>query len=80
MTTDSTEMDARQSQLEIYRNMAPNDRIAAACALHDFAHGALRATLRRASPDKSDRDIELEVAARLLNEPTSVLRARIEDS
>ena len=65
--------DGPMSQLEIYRSMSPAERVAAGCALHDFAAERLRIHLRRKYPEKSEREILVAVARRFLGDAARVL-------
>jgi hypothetical protein len=56
------------TQADLYRAMTPAQRVAAGCALHDFAFERLRLHLQRLHPDKSEREILLETCRRFLGD------------
>lgn len=73
-------METDPRQIEIYRRMAPNERIAVACGLHDFAHHVVVLNLKEQHPEWSERDIQIEAASRFLNESAAVLRTSSADA
>jgi hypothetical protein len=67
-------MEADARQIEIYRRMRPDQKVALACGLHDFAHQRVLLYLRRLHPEKTEREILVEAAVRFCGESAAVLR------
>lgn len=61
------------TQLEIYRRMSSDQRVKAACGLHDFAHHRLVVHFRQLHTNKTEREILVLAARRLLGDAASVL-------
>ncbi len=66
-------IDRKTDQQTIYRGMTPQQRLQAACALHDFAHQRLVLEAQRRFPDLSRREILVIVARRFLGDAAAVL-------
>jgi len=60
-------------QLAIYRRMSPSERVAAGCALHDFAFQRVMLDLRRQYPDRSEESLLKDATRRFLGEAAGVL-------
>ena len=61
------------TQQDIYRAMTPAERVAAGCALHDFAFQRMVAYLRDRHPDKAEREILVMATRRFLGDAAGVL-------
>jgi hypothetical protein len=61
------------NQLPVYRQMTPAQRVSAGCCLHDFAHHRLVVHMSRQHPDKTEREVLVAVAKRLLGDAAGVL-------
>ena len=60
-------------QVEIYRRMSPAERVAAGCALHDFAFDRVMLDLKRMHPDSPDSELLKQAARRFIGEAAEVL-------
>ena len=67
-------MEADARQIEIYRRMKPDQKLAAACGLHDFAHQRVLLYLHKVHPEKTEREIQVMAAVRFCGESATVLR------
>jgi hypothetical protein len=61
------------TQQDIYRAMTPAERVAAGCALHDFAFERMVVYLRGQHPEKSEREILVMATRRFLGDAARVL-------
>jgi Rv0078B-related antitoxin len=62
-----------EEQVRIYRRMSSAERVAAGCALHDFACERLLLDLRRRHPDSSEDEIQRMLVRSFLGEAAGVL-------
>jgi len=60
-------------QCEIYRGMTPAERVAAGCALHDFAFERVLLNLKREQPERPESELIKEACRRFLGEAAGVL-------
>ncbi len=60
-------------QIEIYRRMSPAERVAAGCALHDFAFNRVMLDLKRRHPDSPEAELLREAVRRFIGEAAGVL-------
>lgn len=67
-------MGTDAKQIDLYRRMKPDEKLAVACGLHDFAHQRVLLYLRRLHPEKTEREIQVEAAVRFCGESATVLR------
>lgn len=60
------------TQEDVYRSMTPSERVAAGCALHDFAFERMALFLRRLHPEKSEREILKKATRRFLGDAAGI--------